>query len=125
MGRREILHAILLLVEIGGHLTHEFVTYVYETQERIFVHTKSAFNECGSGSFLIVQKNVCCYLGQLLWHRMMFRLTGPCQLKSRTDWIQDHRAESQDGGLRSDRACSPNRPRTVITTTTWTEVLAI
>jgi hypothetical protein len=34
MGRREIFHAFLLLVEIEGHLTHVFVPYVYETQDR-------------------------------------------------------------------------------------------
>jgi hypothetical protein len=31
MGRWEIFHTTTLLVEIEGHFTHEFVTYVYET----------------------------------------------------------------------------------------------
>jgi hypothetical protein len=34
MGRSEIFHNFSLLVEIKGHFTHEFVTYVYETQDR-------------------------------------------------------------------------------------------
>jgi hypothetical protein len=34
MGRGDIFYAFLLLVEIEGHLTHEFVTCVYETQDR-------------------------------------------------------------------------------------------
>jgi hypothetical protein len=29
MGRKEIFHNFLLLVEIDGHFTHDFVTYVY------------------------------------------------------------------------------------------------
>jgi hypothetical protein len=33
MGRREIFHTFLLLVEIEGHFTHELVSYVYETQD--------------------------------------------------------------------------------------------
>jgi hypothetical protein len=33
MGRREIFHTFSLLVEIEGHFTHEFVTYVYETED--------------------------------------------------------------------------------------------
>jgi hypothetical protein len=36
MGRREIFNTFLLLVEIEGHLTHEFVTYIYETQDWAF-----------------------------------------------------------------------------------------
>jgi hypothetical protein len=38
MGRREILHTFLLLVEIEGHFTHELVSYVYETQDRSKIH---------------------------------------------------------------------------------------
>jgi hypothetical protein len=34
MGRREIYHTFSLLVEIEGHFTHEFVSYVYETEDR-------------------------------------------------------------------------------------------
>jgi hypothetical protein len=34
MGRREIFPTSSLLVEIEGHFTHEFVAYVYETQDR-------------------------------------------------------------------------------------------
>jgi hypothetical protein len=34
MGREEIFHTFLLLVEIEGHFTHELVTYVYETVSR-------------------------------------------------------------------------------------------
>jgi hypothetical protein len=37
MGRREIFHTFSLLVEIEGHFTHEFVTYVYETVGRSFL----------------------------------------------------------------------------------------
>jgi hypothetical protein len=33
MGRREIFHTFLLLVEIVGHFTHEFVSYFYETED--------------------------------------------------------------------------------------------
>jgi hypothetical protein len=33
MGGREIFHTSSLLVEIEGHFTHEFETYVYETQD--------------------------------------------------------------------------------------------
>jgi hypothetical protein len=33
MGRREIFHTCSLLVEIEGHFTHEFVNYVYETED--------------------------------------------------------------------------------------------
>jgi hypothetical protein len=33
MGRSEIFNTVLLLVEIEGHFTHEFVTYVRETQD--------------------------------------------------------------------------------------------
>jgi hypothetical protein len=33
MGRGEIYHTSSLLVEIEGHFTHEFVTYVNETQD--------------------------------------------------------------------------------------------
>jgi hypothetical protein len=33
MGRREIFLTFLLLVEIEGHFTNEFVTYVYETED--------------------------------------------------------------------------------------------
>jgi hypothetical protein len=33
MGRREIFHNSSLLLEIEGHFTHEFVTYVYEIQD--------------------------------------------------------------------------------------------
>jgi hypothetical protein len=36
MGRREIFHTISLLVEIEVHFTHEFVTGVYETKDRLF-----------------------------------------------------------------------------------------
>jgi hypothetical protein len=32
MGRREIFLTFLLLVEIEGHFTNEFVSYVYETE---------------------------------------------------------------------------------------------
>jgi hypothetical protein len=32
MGRREIFITFSLLVEIEGHLTNEFVSYVYETE---------------------------------------------------------------------------------------------
>jgi hypothetical protein len=32
MGRREIFLTFSLLVEIEGHLTNEFVSYVYETE---------------------------------------------------------------------------------------------
>jgi hypothetical protein len=34
MGRREILHTVSLLARIEGHFTHEFLIYVYETQDR-------------------------------------------------------------------------------------------
>jgi hypothetical protein len=34
MGRREIFLTFSLLVEIEGHLTNEFVSYVYETEDR-------------------------------------------------------------------------------------------
>jgi hypothetical protein len=34
MGRREIFHTFSLLVEIEGHVANEFVTYVYEIQDR-------------------------------------------------------------------------------------------
>jgi hypothetical protein len=37
MGRREIFHTFLLLVEIVGHFTHEFVSYVYETEVVVVV----------------------------------------------------------------------------------------
>jgi hypothetical protein len=33
MGRREKFHTFSLLVEIEGHFTHEFVSYVYETED--------------------------------------------------------------------------------------------
>jgi hypothetical protein len=33
MGREEIFHTFLLLVEIEGHFTHELVSYVYETED--------------------------------------------------------------------------------------------
>jgi hypothetical protein len=33
MGRREIFITFSLLVEIEGHLTNEFVSYVYETED--------------------------------------------------------------------------------------------
>jgi hypothetical protein len=33
MGRREIFHSFSLLVEIEGYFTHEFVSYVYETED--------------------------------------------------------------------------------------------
>jgi hypothetical protein len=33
MGGREIFHTFSLLVEIEGDFTHEFVTYVYETED--------------------------------------------------------------------------------------------
>jgi hypothetical protein len=33
MGRKEIFHTFLLLVEIEGHLTHELVSYVFETED--------------------------------------------------------------------------------------------
>jgi hypothetical protein len=34
MGRREILLTFSLLIEIEGHFTNEFVSYVYETEGR-------------------------------------------------------------------------------------------
>jgi hypothetical protein len=34
MGRKEIFYTFSLLVEIAGHFTHEFVSYVYETEDR-------------------------------------------------------------------------------------------
>jgi hypothetical protein len=34
MGSREMFHTFSLLVEIEGHFTHEFVSYVYETEDR-------------------------------------------------------------------------------------------
>jgi hypothetical protein len=33
MGRREIFLTFSLLVEIEGHFTNEFVSYVYETED--------------------------------------------------------------------------------------------
>jgi hypothetical protein len=33
MGRREIFYNFSLLLEIEGHFTHEFVSYVYETED--------------------------------------------------------------------------------------------
>jgi hypothetical protein len=33
MERREIFITFSLLVEIEGHFTHEFVSYVYETED--------------------------------------------------------------------------------------------
>jgi hypothetical protein len=40
IGRREILLTFLLLVEIDGHFTNEFVSYVYETEDwRVLVIT--------------------------------------------------------------------------------------
>jgi hypothetical protein len=33
IGRREIFLTSSLLVEIEGHFTHEFVSYVYETED--------------------------------------------------------------------------------------------
>jgi hypothetical protein len=49
MGRREIFLTFLLLVEIEGHFTNEFVTYVYETEDRfkailLFEQSKLSFN---------------------------------------------------------------------------------
>jgi hypothetical protein len=38
MGRREIFNSSSLLVEVKGNFTHEFVTYVYETQ--FFISTE-------------------------------------------------------------------------------------
>jgi hypothetical protein len=37
MGREEICHTFLLLVEIEGHFTHELVSYVYETEESLII----------------------------------------------------------------------------------------
>jgi hypothetical protein len=34
MGRREIFSTFLLLVEMEGPFTNEFVSYVYETEDR-------------------------------------------------------------------------------------------
>jgi hypothetical protein len=33
MGRKEIVNTFSLLVEIEGHFTHEFVSYVCETED--------------------------------------------------------------------------------------------
>jgi hypothetical protein len=41
MGRREICHTFSLLVEIEGHFTHEFVSYVYEIEDRSLIHISS------------------------------------------------------------------------------------
>jgi hypothetical protein len=38
MGRRGIFHTFFLLVEIEGHFTKEFVTYVYETLDWLVTH---------------------------------------------------------------------------------------
>jgi hypothetical protein len=40
MGRREVFHTFSLLVEIEGHFTNKFVTYVYEAQNRIQIRGK-------------------------------------------------------------------------------------
>jgi hypothetical protein len=37
MGRREIFLTFSLLVEIEGHFTNEFVSYVYETEDWITI----------------------------------------------------------------------------------------
>jgi hypothetical protein len=34
MGRREIFLTFSLLVEIEGHFTNEFVSYIYEIEDR-------------------------------------------------------------------------------------------
>jgi hypothetical protein len=39
-GRREIFLTFSLLVEIQGHVTNEFVSYVYETEDRIILFTE-------------------------------------------------------------------------------------
>jgi hypothetical protein len=41
MGRREIFHTFSLLVEIEGHFTHEFVSYVYETEDSVNLNSVS------------------------------------------------------------------------------------
>jgi hypothetical protein len=40
MGRRKTFITLSLLVEIKGHFTNEFVSYVYETEDRT-ISTKS------------------------------------------------------------------------------------
>jgi hypothetical protein len=37
MGRGEIFLTFSLLVEIEGHSTNEFVSYVYETEDQVLV----------------------------------------------------------------------------------------
>jgi hypothetical protein len=41
MGRREIFLTFSLLVEIEGHFTNEFVSYVYETEDSMSYRTFS------------------------------------------------------------------------------------
>jgi hypothetical protein len=45
MGRREIFHTFSPLVEIEGHFTHEFVTYVYETVGRYCSENRGKISE--------------------------------------------------------------------------------
>jgi hypothetical protein len=43
MGRREIFLTFSLLVEIEGHFTNEFVSYVYETEDWAIRFSASTF----------------------------------------------------------------------------------
>jgi hypothetical protein len=46
MGRKEIFLTFFLLVEIEGHFTNEFVSYVYETEDRLPAPTKQNVSFC-------------------------------------------------------------------------------
>jgi hypothetical protein len=47
MGRRETFHSFSQLVYIEGPFTHEFVTYVYETQDWSGKHDDTQSHPCG------------------------------------------------------------------------------